>query len=243
MTQPRQLCYIVMFTGLLAGTAACKDEVENWIDRKGETVYDTLNALPKARIIEYTVENAPDEIYSAINDKTHTITVYLPHYYKLSFIDPVITLPEKTTVTPDGDELVPVFPDTPFVYTVTDADGVKTRYTVVPVVQQPQIILDELSTSETTTTILFNRSIAITGMNFIPDFNVTQVYAIHENGTELLLGTYTSGSERSVSMNFVPISVTYKSTLDNIPAGKYWIEMRAYALTARMKFPVDMRKS
>jgi hypothetical protein len=242
-SKSKTILYIVSAVALLLIVCGgCKDDVENWIDRKGETVYDTLDELSGARILAYRIENVSEKVYSAVDDSAHTITVYLPHYFKLSFIDPEITLPEGARISPDAEELVSVFSDTPFVYTVTSGDGDEAQYTVIPLVQQPAIVLNELSTETNTASILFNRSIAISGKNFIPDFNVTKVYAIHENGTELLLGTYTSGNERSVSMNFVPIAVTYKSTMDNIPAGLYWIEMRAYALTTRMKYPVLMRK-
>ena len=218
---------------------ACTDEVENLIERKGDPVYDTVRILPNARILEYTVENVQSVIHGAIDDSTNTITVYLPHYYRLGFIDPLITLPEGTTIAPEDDELIPVFSEEPFVYTVSAPDEEDVSYTVRTIVQQPKIILDELSSSEETREYEFpgSQSIIITGENFIPDLSITTSYLIDENENERPIGIG-SGSQMSARST----SITYPIVDDSFAEGLYWVEMRAYALTARMKYPIYLKK-
>ena len=218
---------------------ACTDEVENIIERKGDPVYDTVRILPNARILEYKLENSPSVIHGAIDDSTNTITVYLPHFYRLGFIDPLITLPEGTTISPDDEELVPVFSEEPFVYTVSAPDEEDVRYTVRTIVQQPKIILDELSSNEDTTVFEFpsSQSIFITGKNFIPDLSITTSYLIDENENERPIG-FGSGTQMSARST----SLVYPMVDDSFAEGLYWVEMRAYALTARMKYPIYLKK-
>ena len=231
------LPFIILIATIVA--SACTDEVENLIERKGDPVYDTVSVLPSTRILEYTVENSPSVIHCAINDSTRIITVYLPHHYKLGFIDPLITLPEGASISPDDEELVPVFSEDDFVYTVSAANEEDVQYTVRAIVQQPQIILDELSSEEDTTVFLFpsSLSINITGQNFIPDLSITTCYLIDENENERPFGV-SSGTQRLARST----SITYPMVDDSFAEGYYWVEMRAYALTARMKYPIYLKK-
>lgn len=218
---------------------ACGDEIENIIEVEAETVFDTLATRSSARIVSYKVENAPTDIVSAINDSTGQITVYLPHYYTLGFIDPEITLPEGASISPDADELVPVFGEEPVVYTVSAPGEEDATYTVVPIVQQPDLILDELSSEQDTIMIAVSSSIFIRGKNFIP--HVSEGYLIDENENEWSLLSGSIGdiqSQNSTSMIFRSLGVTYEGNIEPFLNGPFWIEMRAYALTARMKYPI-----
>ena len=237
----QNLCSYILLFSFISLFWACGDEVENLIEVKGDTVFDTVvnAALPNARILEYKVENAPTVIYSAINDSTRTITVYLPHYYALGFIDPVISLPAGASISPDDEALVPVFGEEPFVYTVSAPGEADVQYTVLPVVQQPEIILNELSTSEDTTVIGLagggsSTAITIRGENFIPEMSVTKLFAIdeNENAREISPVAGAEQSARSAEIRYRP------PPRDEFPEGVYWLEMRAYALTARMQYPV-----
>lgn len=232
--------YILLFS-FISLFWACGDEVENLIEVKGYTVFDTVVnvALPNACILEYTVENAPMVIYSAINDSARTITVYLAHYYALGFIDPVISLPAGTSISPDDEALVPVFGEEPFVYTVSAPGESDVQYTVLPVVQQSELILDELSTNGDTTVIGFpgGGAIFITGENFIPDVLVTKTFAIDENEHALEITPATFSQEKARSNQII-----YPTVGEDFPEGLYWLEVRAYALTARMQYPVYFKK-
>ena len=237
----QNLCSYILLFSFISLFWACGDEVENLIEVKGDTVFDTLVnvALPNARILEYKVENAPTVIYSAINDSTRTITVYLPHYYALGFIDPVISLPAGASISPDDEALVPVFGEEPFVYTVSAPGESDVQYTVLPVVQQSELILDELSTNEDTTVIGFpgGGAIFITGENFIPDVLVNKTFAIDENENALEITPATFSQEKARSNQII-----YPTVGEDFPEGLYWLEVRAYALTARMQYPVYFKK-
>ena len=240
MTQ-KLITYIAIFT-LVTLIGACTDEVENLIERKGDTVVDTLTALPGTRILEYSVENAPEVIYGAINNSTRTITIYLPQQYAdFRIIDPVISLPEGTTITPDDDELVPVTTEEPFVYTVSAPEQEDVEYTVITIRQHPKIVLDELSTSEDTTNIIVpsGNAFIITGKNFIPDVSITRVYLIDEDENDYEL-EFSSNTQRTA----VSTRLDLPAILDEELVGRfYWVEMRAYALTVRMKYPIYLEKS
>lgn len=233
------LPYIALLT-MVTFLGACTDEVENLIERKADPVFDTLTVLPNKRILEYSVENTPEVIYSSIDDNERTITVYLPHYYLLRVIDPLISLPEGTTISPDDDELVPVFSEEPFVYTVSTPDREDAHYTVLPIIQQPEIIMDELSTAEDTTVYLFPSSngITITGANFIPNLNITSTYLIDEDENEWPFGV-AAGQELIWRSNFI----NYPAPTSDFTEGIYWVEMRAYALTTRMKYPIYLKRN
>ena len=237
--KPKILPYIAFLT-LIILFGACTDEVENLIERKGDTVFDTLTTIPGNRILEFSVENTPEVIYSSIDDGARTITVYLPHYYLLGVIDPLITMPEGSSISPDDQELVPVFSEEPFVYTVSAPDQEDVQYTVLPIIQQPQIIMDELSTAEDTTVYLFpgSNGITITGENFIPNLNVTTTYLIDENENEWPF-ELAAGQELIWRSNLI----NYPAPTDNLTEGTYWVEMRAYALTKRMKYPIYLKRN
>ena len=230
--------FIALIVAVIA--FACTDEVENLIERKGDPVYDTVRILPNARILEYTVENVQSVIHGAIDDSTNTITIYLPHYYRLGIIDPKITLPEGATIAPDDEESIPVFSEDPFVYTVSAPDEEDVEYTVSIIVQQPKIMMDELSPSEEQPRVYefpSNESIIITGENFIPDLSITTTYLIDEN-EEAKPIQFGSGSQETARSTHVQ----YPVVDDSFAEGLYWIEMRAYALTARMKYPIYLKK-
>lgn len=238
----KNLFSYILFFSAVSLFWACEEEVENLVEVKGDTVFDTVESviLPNARILEYTVENAPTVIYSSINESARTITVYLPYYYGLGFIDPVITLPEGATISPDDEELVPVFGEDPFVYTVSAPGESDVQYSVLALVQQPELVLEELSTSEDTTVIGFPGGfLPVRGENFIPNVLVTRTFMVDENENALEVPPATSTQENARTNEFQYLTTTLG---EEFPEGLYWLEVRVYALTARMKYPVYLKK-
>ena len=230
----QKLFSCITVAALLFLFCACGDEIENIIEVKGETVFDTLSTRSSARILTYKVENAQTDIYSAIDDSIGQITVYLPHYYTLQVIDPEITLPEGASISPDADELVLIFGEEPVVYTVSAPGEEDATYTLETIVQQPDLILDELSSEQDTLEITLRfRSLSVRGKNFIPIPQVSTTYLIDEEGTKLPL---TLSSSDLTSQNSILMSFARPQNIDfDRP---FWIEMQAYALTARMKYPI-----
>ena len=237
MTRFNLSLYITLlcFTSLFC---ACGDEVENLIETKADTVFVDVSERPNARIISYAVENAPTDIYCAINDETRQITIYLPHYYELVLIDPVIALPEGASIEPDDEEgLVPVFSDEPFTYTVSAPGEEDVIYSVKVIVQQPLIILNEFSTGQDTAVYSVNDAIPLSGENFMPA--VSTGFLIDQDGNEFQLADFGRDGNRSNLFIFRPIIGTFgDENIDSFLDRPFWFEMRAYALTARMKYPI-----
>lgn len=223
---------------------SCTKKVDKWIDKEADPVYDTISASSTNRIMSFTIANEPDDsIHGAINDKDSSITIYLPYYSEYYFIsNPGITLSKGATISPDMNELIPVFSTEPFVYTVTGGKGEKRNYTVKVVVQQPELYLTEFSTETTVNTITSNDYILIKGQNFVPDFNSTNVYFINAAGYKLVLKGEDSYPKTSSAINYLPVSSIYKDKLDEIPWGEFYIEMESYGLKKRMKYPVNLIK-
>jgi hypothetical protein len=219
----------------------CTKKADRWTDEKANTIYDTLTTLPGNRMLSFKIANIiQEEIYSTVNDSTNMVTAYLPWYYTLNFIEPAITVSKDATVTPASGELVQVFAATPVQYSVTGKDARKRMYTLQIIVQQPRLVLNELSTATQTAQYQINSSdITLTGENFITDLNVTKVYLVNAQGNKWPVSKYDNGTERSNRITYVAPGLTNK---DNPPPpGLYYIEMQAYSLTARMQYPIELK--
>lgn len=89
------------------------------------------------RILEFKIQNSPEEMYGAIDHTNNTITVYIPYYTALDYLDPLFKLDEGAVLVDEEDNeinmdggLVPIaFGDT-VQYTVRAATGTKRTYTV-----------------------------------------------------------------------------------------------------------------
>ncbi|GAA4310354.1 hypothetical protein GCM10023149_04990 [Mucilaginibacter gynuensis] len=85
-------------------------------------------------MVEYKVSNLTDTvIYGAIDNQQNTITVYVPFYYNLSIIDPLIKVEDGAKLK---DEILPVeLGSTSQTYTVIGADGSQKVYKLIIVEQ------------------------------------------------------------------------------------------------------------
>ncbi|MFT3824978.1 MAG: hypothetical protein QM731_13730 [Chitinophagaceae bacterium] len=234
---PVVLCTIVL------NFIACTKKTDRWSDKKADTVYDTLTTLSQSRIITYKVANSGEHsIYASIDDTKKEITVYLPHYYQLDYLETEISLPEKATISPSPAELVPVFSTSPFTYTVTGKDGSKSTYTVRIIIQQPEIKLTERSTATSTSSININTStLILTGSNIIPSYSVTSVYLLDKDGNQVYKLQQYNGSE-TASTSSMPF-LFGSDAKDKLAVNTdYWFQVKCYALTYRMQYPVRITK-
>ena len=237
---------LLLSTGFVLQTSliSCKKTIERWQDKPAETVHETITARADNRIVEYKIENFNDfDIKGAIDDDKKIITVYLPHYSRLEFLETAISLPQGASISPAADVLVPVFSATPFKYTITGKSGQKAEYTVKVVVQQPEIVLNELSTATATKVINIASGweiITVTGQDMIPSFSSTTLYLLDKDGKEVYkVPEYLGTEPRTYSLSFV-IDAAGKTTLQ--PATDYWLEIRSYALKKKMKLPIQISK-
>lgn len=242
----------MMVLGLVFGITACKKTVEKWKDVKAGPVTDTVVTRENNRIISYKVQSPTTQgIYAAVNDDDNSISVYLPYFYALNFLEVAsIGLPSGTTISPAADELVPVFAGTPFTYTVTAADKTTRKYTVKVIVLEEKLVINEHSTATTTKTYTFNFGagtladawIPINGAFLVPSADYTTLHLMDAatGGQEVFKAMYnTADFPLSTYMYYYyrydkndPSTWRVKANTD------YWLEVRSYNRVHRMKYPV-----
>jgi len=238
----RNLLVLSFISGsLLLGS--CTDEFFTYEDRKGEDHIEVITDQSKNKILSYKVTNPGEKhaIYSAIDHDAKTITVYLPAYYQLQFMEVAIELPQGTTISPSADELVPVFSDTPFVYKVHASNGATAEYKVQVVIQQAKLDLKEISTEEGTETLYLGGIVTIEGANIIPSSAVTKLFITDAAGNKIWGFSMNEENSNSSAVWFVAnnqLSEEYK----NLDTSKdYWLLVESYNLIARMQYPVRIQ--
>jgi len=237
---------------LVLAISSCKKTVENWKDVKADPVRDTLTTRENNRIISYKVQSPVNEgIYAAVNDGDNTINVYLPYFYALNYLEvAAIGLPAGTTISPAADELVPVFSNTPFTYTVTAADKTTRKYTVKVIVLQEKLVINEHSTAASTKTYAFNFAgntvadayVTITGNYMVPSADYTTLHLMDAAGG----GKEVLAFNVSQSDFFYSTSMYYYCRYDKNDAKTwlvkantdYWLEVRSYNRIHRMTYPI-----
>lgn len=233
----RQLLLPALSAILLA--TACK---------KTETIEPPAQATN--RVLSYKVTNVPDEpVYGAIDDEKKTITVILPYYYFLTAIQPEIKVSEGATVTPGNGVLIEevtkkLTEGTNVEYVVTGIDGSKATYKLVLTTQQPDIVVDELSTDPANPLVLYHSDpstfqfnfFTVTGKNFIPQQEALGILStisyLNEQGT--VVYTAVNGD------NFTNSIGTAVPSAAQLPAGTYRIRVTSYTRSATMKNPVKV---
>jgi hypothetical protein len=243
---------ITGFIVLVLAISSCKKTVENWKEVKADPVKDTVIARENNRIISYKVQSPGNEgIYAAVNDGDNTINVYLPYFYALNFLEvAAIGLPAGTTISPAADELVPVFSNTPFTYTVTAADKTTRKYTVKVIVLQEKLVINEHSTAGSTKTYAFNFAgntladayVTITGNYMVPSADYTTLHLMDAASGGKEVFTFNV----SQSDYFYSTSMYYYYRYDKNDAKTwlvkantdYWLEVRSYNRVHRMTYPI-----
>ncbi|MFD1602196.1 hypothetical protein ACFSJW_18150 [Flavobacterium artemisiae] len=236
----------LLFTAfaLVSLFTSCDNEEERWTDVKEDATTEIITDRDARRIVSFKVTNPGENqaIYSAVNNLDRTITVYLPSYYEYEYLETSIVVPEKTTISPAATELIPVFGKTPFLYTTKSADGSTAVYTVKIVIQQPQLILKELSTETSTFTVQAGGILNVTGENFIPSYEVTKLFAVDAQGNKKWqFKQYNDGLDIfNFSIKYVFGTAVSDITLE--PNTDYWLLMESYNLSVKMKYPIRITK-
>lgn len=223
---------------------ACTKTVDRWSDKTADTITDTLITVPDSHIIGFNVQNTGDvNIQGAIDDSAKIITIYLPYFYQLQFLEANITLPAGATISPAADELIPVSDAAAFTYTVTGKSGAKTVYAVHRVVQQPYLYLYDLSSADNITVLNIqgpNPTIGLNGINIIPSYSITSLHLIDADNKEIYkFQEFQSDGNNTTKMVFTIANADKPLLQANTD---YWLEMRSYSLTYRMQYPVHFLK-
>lgn len=228
---------------------------------KTETVAPPVEA--QNRILSYKIVNVQGEpIYGSINDQNNMITVYLPFYKTLTVLDPEIEVSAGATVNPVSgtliEDLLDVFRNGRSIkYEVTAKDGTKKTYTLQIDVQQPEVVLEELSSADYTAEYTINTTIDFSMMNFTvrgtglhEDVDMMSVVLVDEAGEEYPpfgLGITNTGDIYSASVYLTWYAAEPgpgdKAILDKLPAtGLYKIRVYSYAKVATMEYPIRINK-
>lgn len=240
---PKQISQAIWLLALLC-FCACTKTVDRWSDKTGDTVHDTLTTLADNRIVSFQVRNTGEvSILGVVNDSTHAVTVYLPFYYELVYLQPRITVPDGATVFPGPDSLVNILDTAAIRYTVTGKSGAKATYTVHTVMQQPDLRLYDVSDADNTTVYDISSKyvwIGVAGENIIPSFNVTTMYVVDKDGKRLYQFREGDPLNASTSQIQFQIGQQDKSIFKNDT--DYWLELQCYSLVARMQYPVRFKQ-
>lgn len=207
--------------------------------------------LASNRILEYKVVNTSETIYGAINEEEQMITVYLPYYYYLTILQAEVSISDGATIVPESgtyiENLVDVIKgDSTVVYTVTDTDGNAVDYQLQVETQQPELVVDELTTDPDNPTVYYSSvvymgyditsTISLTGENMFSSTSneyLAEVTFISEDGTEIpALLTVNNSTSQIVS------TVPYN---DNIPDGLYDIRVDIYGQSVTLEYPISIQ--
>lgn len=222
-----------------------------WNCTKEEDVTEVVTDQTKNKILSYKITNPGQKqaIYSAVDNETKTITAYLPAYYQLELMEVAIELPQGTTISPSASELVPVFTDKPFEYTVTASDGTTSKYKLNVVIQYPEMALNELSRIRPTTGAVvaakIGQIITVTGANLIASGAVTKLYILDKDGKKVW-GSYSMNelNSSSISLRFDLAANhdpdAYK-TLTTDKTTQYWLQVECYGIIKKMTLPVTFQ--
>ncbi|RBQ02517.1 hypothetical protein [Pedobacter miscanthi] len=203
-----------------------------------------LDPLPANKITEFKVAVSDGNIFGAIDETDKTITLYLPYYYELDVIEPVIKLSAgaklKEAITP-----VEVL-DTKKTYTVIAADQSISTYTlIIKLNQESPLVLTELSTATNTANIAIGGAdIALQGNFNVSDIKKIKAYLVDANNKEYEFLPSPSFGAPAVTVSMIGSTKTYTygrlMAPQTLEPGAYKIRVKVQALTAEMKNPVNV---
>lgn len=215
--------------------SSCTKTTDRIIDKEADPVYDTITQA-SGPVVDYKINTSKDGIYANVDNTEGKITIYLPYFYQLEYMEPSISMASGFTISPGNDALVPVLSDKPFIYTVKDATGKSKEYSVNVVVQQPEMRLAEISTASNTRTLSLD-GVYIYGQNMVPSFNVTSLHIINSNGEDV--GLLVGNSQLDIPRSTLLVFSKFGGDISKLTANTdYWIEIRSYTLTKKMQYPV-----
>jgi len=223
-----QLLYFVL---TVATFAACKKTIG-------------VEPLPANKMLEFKVAVSDGNIFGAIDETDKTITLYLPYYYELDVIEPVIKLSDgaKLSETPAPVSVL----DTKKTYTVIAADQSTSTYKLIINLNQiSPLVLTELSTANALSTMAVGAyDVRVQGNFNIADVKKIRAYLVDKTDKEYELTPSTALGTPGVSVAMVGGNKTYIYSYLQVPqtldTGTYKVRVKVQALTAEMKYPVKV---
>ncbi|WP_316829103.1 hypothetical protein [Pedobacter miscanthi] len=203
-----------------------------------------LDPLPANKITEFKVVVSDGNIFGAIDETDKTITLYLPYYYELDVIEPVIKL---STGAKLSETLAPVeVLDTKKTYTVIAANQSTSTYTlIIKLNQVAPLVITELSTGTTTSNMsIGGADIALQGNFNVSDIKKIKAYLVDANNKEYEFLASPSFGAPGITVSMIGSSKIYTygrlMAPQTLEPGTYKIRVKVQALTAEMKYPVNV---
>lgn len=203
-----------------------------------------LDPLPANKITEFKVAVSDGNIFGAIDETDKTITLYLPYYYELDVIEPVIKLSAGAKLK---EAIAPVeVLDTKKIYTVIAADQSTSTYTlIIKLNQESPLVLSELSTATNIANIAIGGAdIALQGNFNVSDIKKIKAYLVDANNKEYEFLPSPSFGTPAVTVSMIGSTKTYTygrlMAPQTLEPGVYKIRVKVQALTAEMKNPVNV---
>ncbi|WP_090979800.1 hypothetical protein [Pedobacter suwonensis] len=203
-----------------------------------------LEPIPANKITEFKVAVSDGDIFGAIDETDKTITLYLPYYYELDVIEPVIKLSAgaKLSETPAPVAVL----DAQKTYTVIAADQSTSTYKLIIKLNQiSPLALTELSTVTNTYTMAIGTyDVRVQGNFNIADVKKIKAYLVDKTHKEYELAPSSALGTPGVSVAMIGAVKTYTYGYLQVPqtldTGTYKVRVKVQALTAEMKYPVKV---
>lgn len=208
------------------------------------------------QLLEYKIVNVQGSpIYGAINQQDSSITVYLPFYLQLITLEPEMKVSDGATVTPVSGTMIEDLLDLfhkgrEIKYNVKGKDGKVKTYTLHVQVQQPDLILQEVSTdaaNPNTYSLNMNLdfdsfSFGLDGAGFAADLDMIRVMLVDEQNKEygpLNISTFNTTDLTRLDFTVIRYKEQSDPILAMLPAeGLYRIRVYSYAKVATTKNPI-----
>lgn len=225
------------------------------------TKTETIDAKPEPgnRIESFQIVNVQGApIEASISDRDSTITVYLPSYRQLSVLEPAIVLPSGASVSPVSGTLVEdvfeaIRTNREITYTVTAADGIKRAYKLVLRTQQPELVVQEVSSVDDIKEFTIDMkqqyasfTFTLKGSGFLENNDLMRVTLLDETGKELpqmMLSTTHLGSLYTIMPYLDKFEPPYSPLLEALPAtGLYRVRVYVYGRMKTLQYPIRINK-
>ncbi|TDQ09782.1 hypothetical protein [Pedobacter metabolipauper] len=204
----------------------------------------SLPEQPNSKILEFKVPVSDGMISGAIDETDKTITVYIPFFYQLDVIDPVIRLSEGAKLS---EEILPVdVLNDKATYTVTGADKSTTTYKLIIKMQQMgPLVVSEVSTETTTASWGIGFYMLNIRGNFnTNDANKVRVFLVDANEKEAEMTHVTGYGNATVVPQMGTEGKIYTLGYIGVPQtldpGRYKVRVKVQSLTTDLKYPVTL---
>ncbi|WP_442587404.1 hypothetical protein ACSBL2_15275 [Pedobacter sp. AW31-3R] len=198
-----------------------------------------------SKIVSYTIPVYDGELSGIIDESDKTITVYLPFYYQLDVIDPIIKLATGASIL---EELLPIdVLDDKTIYTVTGADKSVTVYKLIIKIQQiSPLVINELSTGASPSEVAIGSGGLVISGNFnTADPTKIKAFLVGEDNVETALTPSVVYTSHGITINVNSDGtknyvLSYLAIPPSMEPGSYKLKVKIQSLMAMNVNPIQL---